>query len=160
MTREFTVLKIVEKAIEFKTSEAHDPKKFYQDRKGLYVGYGFSERIVEKAEPVQSGTEYKVSSLELVKNAPDEKIEADLGEGHLFEDSAVCALIAEMISKQPTGEEGALLTNGDFNLFYTASCVVGVYWGGGGWSVRDWGRGVSAWNAGFRVFSPQLTLDL
>lgn len=160
MTKEFQVLKVVEKAIEFKTSEAHDPKKFYQDRKGLYVGYGFSGRIVEKAETVKEGAEYKVSSLDLVEDAPDEKMEADLGEGHLFEINDVCALIAEMISKQPNGEEGALLTDGNWNLFYTAACVVRVYWRGDEWFVLGWDRVGYDWLAGYRVFSPQLTLDL
>lgn len=44
--------------------------------------------------------------------------------------------------------------DGNWNLFYTASCVVHVHWFGGEWFVRACDRGVSAWDAGRRVFSP------
>jgi len=44
--------------------------------------------------------------------------------------------------------------DGYANLFYTPSCVVGVFWSGDGWRVYAWERVGYAWYAGSRVFSP------
>lgn len=105
-----------------------------------------------KVEPVAK--EFTLNSFDLTERLSDEKIEAALGENHLFERGEVYALIGSLIAKQPEGEEGVLLNNGNVNLFYTSSFVVYVYWSDALWLVSTWRRGGSDWGAGDRVFSP------
>lgn len=154
------VLKEVEKKVAFKITEARDPKVFFQDRKGLFVWSSFTERIVEKAETVPEGKSGALQSFEILKYSADAAIEMALPEKHLFTESQVAAIVAELISEQPDGKTGTLLADGNWNLFYTETCVVGVRWGAGsaGWYVGAWQRGGREWYAERRVFSPQLTL--
>jgi hypothetical protein len=137
-------------------SRPHDPAAFYQTRDGLYVFDNYTSRIVAKATPVAAGTTYNVNIAELGEPATDQKIEDSLPQNHLFDESAVCAIIAEMIGKQQKGEPGDLEHTGRANLLYTASLVVYVRWSGAyrGWVVRTWDRGDDRWRAGPRVFSP------
>jgi|GEM_PF-3561016 len=135
----------------------HEPDAFYRSRSGeIYVWDEFRKRIVSKAKSTKEGTSFKVNVSELVQDATDEQIEGALAKNHLFDESAVCAIIAEMIGKQPNGEAGDLINNSYANLFYTASCVVSVFWSGGDrrWGVYAWGRGGDRWVAGCRVLSP------
>lgn len=149
-------LKPVEKEIAIKVEAAVDPKEFFQDRKGLWVWGDFTKRIVEKAEPTPSGTEFKLASFQLTKYLSDEEIEAALPKEHIFSETEVSAILASLISKQSKGEEGALLNNGNWNLFYTPAFVVFVYWDSGSsdWSVGSWRRDGRRWYEGHRVFSP------
>lgn len=131
-----------------------DPKEFYQNRKGLYVWSGFKDRIVAKAEAVKA--EFRLRSFTLKEDANDAKIESALPEKHIFSESDAAAIVADLIEKQPNGEEGVLLNDGNWNLFYTPGCVVLVHWSSfrGGWSVSAWGRDEDGWRAGERIFSP------
>ncbi len=137
-------------------SAHHVPADYFKNRKGLFVWSGFKSRILGDAKSTAAGAEFKVSSFDLAKPVTDEQIEEALPKDHLFSISDVCAIIADLISKQPAGEEGVLLNNGYVNLFYTKDCVVGVLWGSflGEWRVGAWGRGGDGWLRGFRVFSP------
>jgi hypothetical protein len=138
------------------TKADHDPDSFYRDRHGLYVWGAMRKLVVAKAKPMQVGTTFRLNIADLGKRAADEQIESALSEGHLFEESAVCAIIAELIGQQPEDRAGVLLNNGYANLFYTGSCVVRVYWDAGDrqWDVSAWKRGGRGWSAGRRVFSP------
>lgn len=129
------------------------PEEFFQKRTGLYVWSDFIERIVSKAKQTKAKT-YALESYDLVRSSKDEEIESALGKKHLFSESEVCAIIAELISQQPKGEKGTLLADYNWNLFYTPSFVVHVYWDGDEWRVYAWGRGGREWLAGRRVFSP------
>lgn len=67
--------------------------------------------------------------------------------------------IWELLTRQPSGESGSLLTNGFANIFYVRNAAgvlwaVGAGWGGGGWGVdaRSVG-GPRRWGAGGQVFS-------
>lgn len=155
METKTNVLKEVTKLLDVKVAEKHDPKEFFQDREGLYIFSGFKNNIISKAEPTEEGKEFKLSSFELTENAYDDKIEASLPEKHIFSETDVCAIVADLISKQPDGGEGVLLNNGYANLFYTPSHVVDVGWSGTDreWSVGAWDRD-DYWVAGKRVFSP------
>lgn len=150
------VLEKLSEKIAVTIAEVRDPKEFYKDREGLFVFGSFEERIVQKAESVEAGREFSIDSFNLIEDAADAGIEAALPEKYLFTEGEVFAIIAELISKQPKGEEGALLNNGYANLFYTEVFVVSVRWsaGDGGWGVDAWGRGDVGWGAGGRVFSP------
>ena len=64
----------------------------------------------------------------------DERIEALLGERHLFADHLIYVLIGALIAEQPDGEQGALSTDSD-NLFYTPSSFVNAYLDDTGWQI-------------------------
>ena len=138
-----------------------NPQEFFQTREGLYVWEDFKDRIVSKAKEVNL-KKYKLTSFELKERGNDEEIEAELPQKHLFWESEACSVVADLISKQPKGEEGTLLNNDYANLFYTGSYVVRVYWDSG---HREWGvdacdRHDYRWNAGLQVFSPETLIFL
>ncbi len=137
-------------------SAPHDPNVFFQTRSGLYVWDDFCSRIVAQTKPTAAGTAFKLNNALLTKDMSDEEIESALPKDHLFGESALCAIIASMISEQPSGKEGKLLNNGYANLFYTSSCVVFVYWYADyrEWLVNAWERADDRWRAGRQVFSP------
>lgn len=138
------------------TGPIEAPQEFFNTRTGLFVWNDFKEKIVSKAEKVPMPFSATLNLFKLTENATDKAIENSLPEKHLFTESEVCAIITDLISKQPKGERGALLSDGNWNLFYTSSCVVGVGWGRfhGRWGVGAWERGDGRWGAGRRVFSP------
>lgn len=149
-------LKPVEKRIEVVTALSINPKEFYKDRDGLRVWSDFTGRIVNKADEVEAGTKYIIASFDLVEYANDAQIEAELPEKHLFNETEVSGVIADIISKQPKGEAGTLQNNGYANLFYTPDFVVSVRWHGfdGYWFVFTCERDDYRWGGGSRVFSP------
>ncbi len=85
----------------------------------------------------------------------DERIEAFLGERHLFADDQIYALIGGLITWQPNGEPGALSTDSD-NLFYTPSSVVNAYVDDTGWQIVKLRRELGGLPRfpGTRVFTP------
>lgn len=68
------------------------------------------------------------------------------------------AQIASLMEQQPNGEDGILLSNGWWNIFYVPDAdgilwAVGVRWGDDGWRVRAYSVGYPFdWIAGYRVF--------
>lgn len=150
------VLEHKEKKIDISVKE-FDPQEFFKNGDGLYVYSDFKERILSKAEKVPS-LEKALTSYALTKNANDAAIESDLPKDHFFSESEVCAIVADLIDKQPKGEEGVLLNNGYANLFYTPSFVVGVRWDGAEWGVYTWHRDAYGWDANDRVFAPATDL--
>ena len=150
------VLEVVEKSIPLEVAFEFNPQfaKLFSDSPGVYTWSNFRENILEKAEPIKAGVKFQVFSSKLVKPANDEKIEKELPEKHLFSESEVCAVIAELIAKQPKGEDGVLDNSGYANLFYTPGWVVSVIWYLDKWVVSTWPRRDFGWGADNRVFSP------
>lgn len=111
-----------------------------------------SEKL--KVSPITK--EFTLNSFDLTKNSLDSEIEEALGENHLFDRGEVYSVIGSLIAKQPKGEEGVLLNNGNYNLFYTEAFVVRVCWGSSRdvWGVSVWRRVGFGWHPGDRVFSP------
>lgn len=134
----------------------HDPGAFFRTRSGLYVFDDFRRRVVTGAKRTNTGATFSATSARLKRAATDAEIEAALPPEHLFDASALCAIIAEMIAKQTNGESGDLDNSGKANLLYTSSCVVGVTWDGPyrKWVVYTRERGGRRWRAGRRVLSP------
>lgn len=151
-----THLEVVEKKLVVTIQNPINPQEFFQTKKRLYVWSDFKERILAKVRPTDAGKKFTVASFKLIKDSTDEQIEADLPQEHLFSETDVCAIVAEMITKQSKGEAGDLLSNGYANLFYTDSFVVYVLWSSFGrrWSVDAWSRGGYEWDVDDRVFSP------
>src|SRR3989344_7122529 len=143
-------------SVAVKLTERHDPDSFYQTRSGLWVYDGFRNMVVAKAQPTEAGTVFKLDHALLNKNMKDEQIEASLPKNHLFDESVLCTIIAQMIAEQHKGKEGKLLNKGYANLFYTSSCVVDVSWRADyrKWNVNTWERDDYEWGAGRQVFSP------
>lgn len=128
--------------------------EFFQTRQSLYVSDGFRDLIVAKATPAEP---VEVKIFDLQRNMPDSEIEDRLGDGHLFDEGALCATIQKMIEAQVDGKEGVLLNNQYANFFYTASCLVDVHWLADDrdeWYVSTWPRDGVGWNVGARVFYP------
>lgn len=150
------ILKTVQKEFPITITKTYTPAEFFKNRKGLYIWSGFSNNIVEKAKPIEFGAEFKLSSSDLIERATDEEIELFLPKEHIFSESEICAIVAELIENQPNGEEGTLTNTGYANLFYTSSRVVSVDWRAdfGLWHVSDWRRDDVSWDEGTRVFSP------
>lgn len=134
----------------------YDHDFFFRARSGLYVSDSFRNLVVAKTFPSAESRAILTKTQKLSCNMTDEKIEKMLGNGHIFNETALCDTLAEMLQKQWGGKGGRLLNNGYANLFYTTSCVVSVHWyaGGAGWSVDTWERGDYEWDAGDQVFSP------
>ena len=137
-------------------TERHDPDAFFRTRPGLWVDNNFRNLVVLKAKPTEAGQSLTAKPQTLGRDASDAEIEAELGSAHLFEESALCALIAGLITAQPEGKVGPLLNNGYANLLFLPSCVVVVRWDtvSHEWSVLAWQRSVDRWRAGRPVFSP------
>lgn len=127
---------------------------FFKTRPGLYVTDDFRNCVVAKAESTVTIPAWK--HVELTQDMNDVEIEEMLGDGHIFMESEVCALIADLIGKQEKGKKGKLLNNGYANLFYLRSCVVRVYWDADDrkWVVDAWLRDGDGWYRGVQVFSP------
>jgi hypothetical protein len=119
-------------------TKPHDPAAFYRTRAGLYVNSDFRKRILRQAKPTQSASPVTLRHFELGRDIIDKDIEAELGANHEFTETEVCWIIAEMIGKQEGGAAGDLDNTGLFNLFYTPSGVVSVYWHVGTWRVPAW----------------------
>jgi len=133
----------------------HNPNEFYQTRSGLWVSEDFRSRVVAKAKPSPAGTSFKLDRATLAKNLTDSEIEVALPVAHIFSETEVCAIVVALIAEQLEGQEGTLLNNSCANLFFTASCVVGVRWFAGdrGWGVGAWTLDDCQWSAGGQVFS-------
>ncbi|MDO8663712.1 MAG: hypothetical protein Q7K28_02670 [Candidatus Wildermuthbacteria bacterium] len=83
--------------------------------------------LPKNEEPVAS---MKLRYAELIRYKPDGPIMAELGDKKKITLSQIFALM----SRQPNGEEGVLLTDGRPNIFYVRDskggfCGVGVGWG-------------------------------
>ncbi len=96
------------------------------------------------------GTEFAEKPLGVFQKLPrsmnDAAIESELAPG-------LCELGDVLAFLDQAPEE---CKDGNFNLFYTKDCVVGVYWSSfdGEWSVVAWRRRGVVWGRGGRVFSP------
>lgn len=124
-------------------TEIFDPVAHFQTREGLHIWGWFKDRILKYVHEVDGSPETTLSAFDLTKPANDVEIRKELPEDHVFGDpSEFCAILAQMIDRQPNGEEGDLLSNGYWNIFYVQATgvvfAVGVRWLGGHreWCVR------------------------
>ncbi len=134
------------------------PKTFFQNRKGLRVYNGFRDSIATRAETLEPPATFGMNFhyISSKNGATDAQIETALGDSHLFNETHVCAVIAEMISTQGGGKEGLLLNKGFVNIFYTSSHVVLVRWLADldEWLVLATERERRWWLQGHQVFVP------
>ena len=148
--RKETVLSFHEEVSVGPLTKQFVPNEFFVTRKGLYLWNDIS-RVLKNAQAVDSAGAATLRSFNLVKNAYDKEIKAELPEHHEVE----LWQIAELIDAQKNGENGPLLTNGYANIFYVAGYAVNARWNAVDreWNVDAWRLVDDYWNAGFRVFS-------
>ncbi len=140
----------------------YNPSDYYQDREGMLIpGGDFRKVVVMQAQQLVTEAEFEVEFYDLKRNAAyHSQVEAALPTEHLFNETNLCAVIAENIELQKESKEGLLLTNGD-NIFYTRSHYVAVRWHSRRslWLINVWPRGHGRLYDTSRVFSPRITPD-
>ncbi len=151
-----SLLTPVNARIQIDAITSYNPKEF-KTREGLEVSNDFQSRVGRKAKSVKNLGAITLTSADLVRSAYDTEIKADLlmPANLVFQsNSEFVACLDQMIQKQSNGEEGNLLKNGYWNIFYVADCVVLVYWNSHRrlWVVNTWMVDVSNWHAGNRAF--------
>ncbi len=134
---------------------------FYANRKNIWVGKEFRQLVLAKAKPIKPGTIFKVNIDDLQDDLADDEIEEGLPERHCFDESTLCAVIAELVSEQANGVSGDLLNNGLSNIFYIGSYRGDVYWNQ---VDKIWAANIYTWkmerntsnghDTGDRVLSP------
>jgi len=148
------------KSLKFTLSARHEPSSFYKSRERLSVCDGFAKLVLPNAKPVEAGTtfEFDVSEIRTPQwenGMRDEEIEDSLNEEHFFDDSSVCAIIAEAITKQPRCEPGEFpVHNVRHILLYTRTSLVAFAGDGCEWYVNAWPRNVCTHGTGCWVLSP------
>src|SRR5690242_14148611 len=100
-------------------AEAFDPHQFGQDRQGLSLFNGLWNLELPVAQKIESLPAQDVVWQDLLKDANDEQIRAELSAGHVFENAGTClARLDTIIERQSNGAAGDLLINGCANIFY------------------------------------------
>lgn len=120
-----------------------------------FIGNNFSNWFLGKTEKPNSQAELRYQRLS--KNSLDKPILNELG--NLAE--TTLSAIWELLKSQPNGENGVLLTNGCWNIFYVKDVedvlrAVSVRWNAffGSWDLSAYSvADPYGWYAGDRVFS-------
>ncbi len=116
--------------------ETLDPQVRLRTREGLWVSPYFQDNVLKYANTLENTPEIKLESFELIKSANDLEIMGELPLDPMDVDTT-CVALAQMIDRQPGGEEGFLLINGRWNIFYAQVGGEEVYML---YIYRDYGR--------------------
>jgi hypothetical protein len=126
------------------------------------VGFWFSDhmkswilRVIPDTIPAFEGT---LRKTELTKRMDDSQILSELGSPNPFSPAEFAAIAKDLISKQPKGKSGTLLTNGCANIFYVKlgddrEVSVGMFWSDGEWFFYTNYLNGDRWLVGPCVFS-------
>lgn len=131
-------------------------EKFTKENKAVkfaYFSQNFKRVMLEKVE--ENVSDAMFTCCILTETSPDAPILVELGNRA----ETTLAYLYELLTKQPNGEDGVLLTNGCANIFYIRGAddvlwAVSAYWRSGGWyvyanSVED----PDGWFVGNVIFS-------
>ncbi len=140
--------------------KSFDPKELINESGGIANFYIFSsfQKILDDFKPVMLDTyPMNIKIWETVKSTTDLEIFAQIRTEPMSETEFV-KLFVYLISKQPNGEPGKLLTSGYANIFHvrtSSGASVALYAGWGSVSERWYvhARGLDSWDGGERVFS-------
>lgn len=127
----------------------------------LYLWKGFEAQVFPAIPEVVSAFEGSLMKTELTKYMYNSEILKELGcERALFSPAKFAAVIHDLITRQPKGEEGTLLVNGYANIFYVwlgdgPVIVVDVHWRANTdhWHLLVRSLGGDGWGGGRCVFS-------
>jgi len=120
-----------------------------------YLSNNFKKWFLGKTETPFTGSTLRYDKLS--HNSTDGPIIAELG-GEEKAETTLTELFS-LLEKQPNGEDGPLLTNGDVNILYIEDVngvlrAVSACWYGGGWSLHaNPVTSPGAWGDERRVFS-------
>ncbi|MDD2935363.1 MAG: hypothetical protein PHX25_02705 [Candidatus Pacebacteria bacterium] len=96
-----------------------DPHNFFVTRKGLLIAELFSDRILSVTKKTIKMSVARVRSFNLSKPMSDPEILKEVGDEYVYKDaSEFWSVLTVMISRQPQGEGGYLLSDGTSNIFY------------------------------------------
>ncbi|HEY4476983.1 MAG TPA: hypothetical protein VJB69_03340 [Candidatus Paceibacterota bacterium] len=132
-------------------TQKHDPVAFFQDRPGLEIDETM-RRTISLADSCEAGTMLDVGIVD-VKGSVNSEFENELLPRHLFTETHVCAVLAEMLVRQSKGEERDLLTDHS-NLFYLPDIGITVVWRVDKWVILVNSRKRSVFHFNSRVFYP------
>ncbi|MFT7644797.1 MAG: hypothetical protein ACI9BF_000455 [Candidatus Paceibacteria bacterium] len=141
----------------------YNPLDFFKTRKGLRTSDNFQNFILAAAEDgVVETSDVKIGHADLAQAANDAEIDAELPEGHVFDDvNDFLGRLGTLIDDQWGGKDGVLLNTGyRANILYVKGVngktfAVRVYWNSGGrwWHCYALRLDDGRWNADSRVFS-------
>lgn len=126
-----------------------------------YLSDNFKEWFLDKVE--EPTGKITLCSSKLLVLSVDSPIISELGGEEKVETKLVH--VFHLLSKQPNGEAGLLLTNGYVNIFYIRNkngtlCAVFAFWDGVGWFLRAYSVvDPDRWDDGGYIFSPQFLLE-
>ena len=147
-------------------NKAFDPQKhftgggiFSGNKVKYYLGDNFKKYVLNGAQPFSSIPEMSYSKYLLKETTYDKDImeELSIAEQKLMTREEILHTIADLTSKQPKGESGTLLTNGNWTIIGYMKCddgvvrAVYVFWYSFG---REWHCScydLVLWLAGFEV---------
>jgi hypothetical protein len=118
-----------------------------------WLGATFKQRFLHKIEADESGV--LLRTFVLRKSSPDAEIVAELS----IQNETKLGDLWCLLTLQPNGESGTLLTNAVPNVFYIRDAdgilgVVDAVWGGAGWEIGASSvDGSTQWLAGRQVIS-------
>ncbi len=152
-----SALALIDPDVELDLGACDDPSAL-TTREGVVISSDFVSRVLSRAVKFVRPEGMSFSSWELTEAARGHEIIAAHGMNGMngtFDESVLCACIDRMMRLQRSGEEGALLADGRWNIFCLADCVVTMYWTGRllGWHIRPWDLS-GPWGIGSRTFSP------
>jgi len=104
----------------------------------LYFGSGFNDSVLAAIPATVPAWNGSLRKCELTNFMTDSEILSELGQPEPFTPAEFAAIVTNLISCQPKGQAGMLLTNGYTNIFYVKFAdgrvvPVGVYY----WRDRD-----------------------
>ncbi len=142
-----------------KTVKMFYPKRVFRSKKGLYVSSDFINKIVEVAEPTETGRIFpEVSYVELTKSVTGQELLMD-NLDQVWDSTIFCLWLNTKLKQQSNGQNGSFLTNGYGNIFLVGGIdikvfVVYVHWHSVSqkWFILAWFLDLE-WHSGHRFFS-------
>ncbi|MFH0806701.1 MAG: hypothetical protein V1885_03195 [Candidatus Brennerbacteria bacterium] len=127
----------------------------------LYFWDNFTSWILSAMPETIPAFHGTLAKFELTRSMYDSEILSELGQPIPFTIGEFAALIRDLLTKQPKGEDGLLLANGYVNIFYVKLddkrvVAVDVCWGSDDRRWRCYARALGArgrWSDGYCVFS-------
>ncbi len=111
-------LNLIAENIQIATSSFTKDSFFRNGPVKLWFGDNFKNWVLPGIQSTISSFNLSLKQTKLTKAMLDSEILSELGDPKPFTPSEFAAIIRELISKQPQGEDGPLLTNGYANIFY------------------------------------------
>ncbi len=137
-------------------------KESFFGKKGpvkLWLGSNFEQWVLPLIPETIEAFQGTLTQTKLTKYMLDSEILTELGHPEPFTPGEFAALIRDLLTKQPKGEEGTLLMNGYANVFYVQLegrvVAVRVLWSsdGRGWGLDAFGLDDYRWFGGRCVLS-------